>query len=88
MSPASDWIAPNGVRAVELDAADTSLPDSAMNDPQLSLVAKGLYALLLAYQGQPIDPYYDAIEDEGEIRAAIEELVASGYAVRVKPKAT
>ena len=55
-----------------------------MNDPRLSLVAKGLYAALLPHQGQPIDPYDDAIEDEGEIRTAIDEVVACGYAVRVR----
>ncbi|MBF0671783.1 MAG: hypothetical protein IR160_04270 [Salinibacterium sp.] len=80
----SDWIAPTGVRAVEVDALDTAIPDSALSDPRLSLAAKGLYALLLAYQSQPIDPYDDAIEDEADIRAAIEELIESGYAVRVE----
>ncbi|MFZ4893319.1 hypothetical protein ACL9RL_02595 [Plantibacter sp. Mn2098] len=83
-SPASDWIAPTGVRAVEVDATDTAITDSAMSDPRLSLAAKGLYALLLTYQGQPIDPYDDALEDEWEIRAAIDELIECGYAVRVK----
>jgi|GEM_PF-5592534 len=84
MSPTSDWIAPTGVRAGEVDALDTAIPDSAMSDPRLSLAAKGLYALLLTYQGQPIDPFEDAIEDEADIRAAIDALIASGYAVRVK----
>jgi hypothetical protein len=84
MPPSSDWIAPTGVRAVELNAPDTATPGSAMNDPRLSLTAKGLYALLLTYQGQPIDPYDGAIEDEAEIRAAIDELVSNGYAVRVE----
>lgn len=83
-SGSSDWIAPTGVRAVEVDAIDTAIPDAAMSDPRLSLAAKGLYALLLTYQGQPIDPYDDAIEDDADIRAAIEELVECGYAVRVK----
>lgn len=83
-TPASDWIAPTGVRAVEADAIDTAIPDSAMSDPRLSLAAKGLYALLLTYQGQPIDPYEDAIEDEADIQAAIDELIECGYAARVK----
>jgi len=55
-----------------------------MNDPRLSLMAKGLYALMLTYQGQPIDPYYESIDDEAEISVAIDELVAVGYAVRVE----
>lgn len=84
MSPASDWIAPTGVRAVEPDAASTAITDSAMGDPRLSLIAKGLYALLLTYQGQPVDPYEDAIDEKEEIRTAIEELVSNGYAIRVK----
>lgn len=83
-SPASDWIAPTGVRSVEADAIDTAIPDSAMSDRRLSLAAKGLYALLLTYQGQPIDPYDDAVEDEADIRAAIDELIECGYAVRVR----
>jgi len=82
-SGSSDWIAPTGVRAVEADAIDTAIPDSAMSDPRLSLAAKGLYALLLTYQGQPLDPYEDAIEDEADIQAAIDELIVNGYAVRV-----
>jgi hypothetical protein len=84
MSPASGWIAPTGVGAVEPNFADTAIPDFAIDDPRLSLMAKGLYALLLTYQGQPIDPSEDAIEDEAEIRAAIGELIANGYAVRVE----
>lgn len=55
-----------------------------MSGPQLSLAAKGLYALLLTYQGRPIDPFDDALEDESKIRQTIDELIASGDAVRVK----
>ena len=79
----SDWIAPTGLRALEPEAIDTAIPDTAMLDPRLSLAAKGLYALLLSYQGQPVDPYEDAIEDEADIRAATNELIELGYAVRV-----
>jgi hypothetical protein len=82
-SRASDWVAVTGLHAVDPDATTTLVPGSVMNDPRLSLVAKGLYTALLSYQGQPIDPYEDAIEDEGEIRTAIDQLVECGYAVRV-----
>ena len=64
-------------------AETTDIPDEAMSDPRLSLIAKGLYALLLTYQGQPIDPYEDAVEDLTEIRTAVDELIEKGYAVRV-----
>ena len=79
----TDWIAPTGLRRVIQDAVATDIPDDAMSDPHLSLIAKGLYALLLTHQGQPIDPYEDAVEDAAEIRAAVGELIANGYAARV-----
>ena len=79
----TDWIAPTGLRRVIQDAVATDIPDDAMSDPRLSLIAKGLYALLLTHQGQPIDPYEDAVEDAVEIRAAIDELIENGYATRV-----
>ncbi|SOE50150.1 hypothetical protein SAMN06296378_0352 [Salinibacterium xinjiangense] len=49
MSPARDWIAPTCLRSVEPNAVDTAIPHSAMNDPRLSLIAKGIYALPLTY---------------------------------------
>jgi len=82
-SSGTDWVAPTGLRPYDADAKSTAIPASAMNDPRLSLVARGLYALLLSYQGKPIDPYEDAIEEPGDLRAAIEELINCGYAVRV-----
>ncbi|HWH25137.1 MAG TPA: hypothetical protein VNT53_00625 [Pseudolysinimonas sp.] len=83
-SRASDWIAVTGLHAVDPDASTTLVPDMIMNDSRLSLIARGLYALLLSYQGQPIDPYEDAIEDEEEIRTAVDALIETGYAVRVR----
>lgn len=84
MTPPSDWIAPTGMRRFEPDAIATDLPDAVMADPQLSLMAKGLYALVLTYQGRPVDPYQGAIEDVTEIRTAIDKLIAGGYVVRVE----
>lgn len=80
----SDWIAPTGVRRIAPDTLSTQVPETVLSDTRLSLTAKGLYALLLTYQGRPVDPYEDALEDEAEIRAAIDELIAFGYAVRVE----
>ncbi|WP_286299424.1 hypothetical protein [Microbacterium suwonense] len=54
-----------------------------LNDVELSLAAKGLFALLVASQGQPIDPFDDALEDNADISAAIDELLGAGLAVRV-----
>ncbi len=48
-------------------------------------MARGLYALLLAQQGAPIDPYDDAVESPVDLAAAIEELITAGLAVRVAP---
>lgn len=62
----------------------TAILYTVLGDPGLSLIAKGLYALLLSFPGQPIDPYEDAIEDPAEISAGIEELIAAGHAVRVE----
>lgn len=77
-------IAAAGPRALDPDATTSLVQGSVMNDPRLSLTAKGLYAVLLSYQGQAIDPYEDAIEEDEEIRAAIDELLECGYAVRVR----
>lgn len=46
-------------------------------------MARGLYALLLAQQGVPIDPYDDAFESTDYIAAALEELIAAGLAVKL-----
>lgn len=82
-SRASDWIAVTGLHAVDPEATTTMVPAAAMNDWRLSLVAKGLYAALLSYQGQPIDPFENAVEDDDDIASAIEELIANGYATRL-----
>jgi hypothetical protein len=71
------------VRAVDPDGGYEHVPQVAMVDPRLSLMAKGLLGLLLRHQGAPIDPYEHAVEDAAEMRAAVEELVSLGYAVRV-----
>ena len=72
-----------GLHRFDLTATHTAIPASVMNDPSLSLEARGLFALLLSYQGQPIDPYEGAIEDSETIAGAIEELIAEGYAARM-----
>lgn len=82
-SQPSDWIAPTGVRPVEADTETTAIPGDAMRDSRLSLTAKGLLALLLSYNGQPIDPYEDAIEEAAEIDQAVAELISFGYALRI-----
>ena len=48
-----------------------------MQDPDLSLIARGLYAGLLVEQGRPIDPYENGLDEDDELAAAIEELVAA-----------
>lgn len=77
------WIAPAGLRAVETDPEATAIPDKVLADPDLSLMAKDIYALGLAYQGQPINPYDNAVEDPAEISDALDELVQAGLIVRV-----
>jgi len=77
------WIAATGVWPVHDDIADAVIPDRVLNDPALSLTAKGLFALLVAMQGQPVNPYDDAYESPAVIAAAIDELVSAGLAVRM-----
>lgn len=79
----SDWIAAAGLRAVEADASDVGIPPDILTDQEYSLMAPGLYALLLAQQGQPVDPYEEALESEENLAGAINELLAAGLAVRV-----
>lgn len=83
MSHQEEWIAATGPRPVHGDIADAVIPDHVLDAPNLSLMAKGLYALVLTGQGQPINPYEDAYEDLQDIAAAIEELVGAGLVVRV-----
>lgn len=81
----SDFIAATGLRRVVADSADVEISPDVLADQDLSLIARGLYGLLIAEQGRPIDPYNDAFESDEDLGAAIEELIASGLAVRVYP---
>jgi hypothetical protein len=81
----SDLIAATGVRPVVANTADVDIPSDVLADQDLSLMARGLYALLVAEQGKPVDPYDDAFESPEDLAAAIEELIAAGLAVRVTP---
>ena len=80
--PISDWIAATGPRRVIENPEDTAMPASVLTDPRLSLMAKGLYAVVLAEQGRPINPYEGAFEAVEDIRAAIDELVSAGLVIR------
>ncbi|MBT9605751.1 hypothetical protein [Microbacterium sp.] len=79
-----DWIAARGVWPIDDEPGGAPIPDRVLADAGLSLMAKGLLALLLAKQGQPVNPYEDAYEDEADIRSAVDELIAAGLAVRVQ----
>lgn len=81
--PTARWIAPAGLRAVETDPEATAIPGSVLADPELSLMAKGIHALGLPHQGQPINPYDDAAEDPAEIGGALAELIDAGLIVHV-----
>ncbi|WP_313479892.1 hypothetical protein [Microbacterium sp.] len=83
MGSASEWIAARGLWPVSVDPSELVIPDHVLNDAELSLPAKGLFALLVASQGQPINPFGDALEDTAVISAAIDELLEAGLAVRV-----
>ena len=83
MSEPADWIAPTGVRAIDPDVRTTGIPDAVLNDDSLSLTARGLYALVLEYQGEPVDPYEDAVQSYPEIASAIEELIERSLVLRV-----
>src|SRR5690554_4682956 len=62
MSEREGWIAVTGLRPFDADAKDTAIPTAVINDPDLSLIAKGIYGLTLSYQGQPVNPYADTFE--------------------------
>ncbi len=79
------WIAPTGVRLVNPEAVSTTVPVQLMVDAGFSLTSIGLYGELLSYQGVPMNPYQNSIDELEDIRAAIDELVSSGYVVRVPP---
>lgn len=78
-----DSIAATGVWPLTDEPGGTPLPEHLLADSDLSLVAKGILGLLLAEQGQPVDPYDDSYEDPAGIKTAIDELVAANLAVRV-----
>ncbi|WP_426186091.1 hypothetical protein [Microbacterium sp. TWP3-1-2b2] len=83
MPEPEDWIAARGAWAVTDEPGGTPLPDHLLADPDLSLMAKGILALLLAEQGHPVNPYEDAHEEPADIKAAVEELVAANLVARV-----
>lgn len=85
MPPTEDWIAPRGLWPLTDSPAGIGMPDHIMNDRTLSLQAKALFALLLAENGKPVNPYEDAYEEPETIAAAIQELVDAELAVRVEP---
>lgn len=82
-STASDFIAATGNRASDANGATPEILDEVIANQDLSLTARALYALVLAQNGQPLNPYADAIEDADDIRKAIDELVIAGLIVRV-----
>lgn len=67
------------------DVADVEISHDVLADQDLSLMARGLYALLVAEQGRPVDPYDEAFESREDLAAAIEELLRAGLAVRLTP---
>lgn len=83
MHEPEDWVAATGPRLVSDDPEDYAIPEAVLGNAALSLTAKGLYALLLTGRGQPINPYEGAFEDPEDIRAAIDELIHAGLAVRL-----
>ena len=84
MSELETWIAATGVWPVHDDIADAVIPEHVLNDPALSLIAKGLFALLVAEKGRPVNPYEDSYETPAAITEAVEELISTGLAVRVQ----
>ena len=84
-NPPEAWIAATGPRLVSDNPEDFAIPGEVLGDQSLSLMAKGLFALVLTAQGQPINPYDDPVEDVEAIGAAIDELVTAGLVVRVEP---
>jgi len=63
--------------------ADAEISLDVLADQDLSLKARGLYALLVAELGRPIDPCEDAVESYEGLAAAIDELIRPGLTVRV-----
>lgn len=51
MAAPEDWIVSTGVRPVYDNLADLVVPDQVLSDPSRSLIAKGLFTLLLTEQG-------------------------------------
>lgn len=84
MSETEDWIAVRGPLPLDGDPAGVPIPEHILGDPTLSLMAKGLFARLLAEPGIPVNPYEDAYEAEPDIAAAIEELIGAGLVMRVR----
>lgn len=65
------------------DPEETVIPDAVLSDPELSLMAKGIYALALSHQSQPINPYDETVESTEVIGVAIEQLVEAGLVKRM-----
>jgi hypothetical protein len=83
MSVTEDWIAARGPLPLDGDPAGVPIPEPVLSDPNLSLMAKGLFARLLAEPGTPVNPYDDAYETEDDIANAIEELIDANLIMRV-----
>lgn len=83
MSETEDWIAVRGPLPLDGNPAGVPIPQTVLSDPNLSLMAKGLFSRLLAEPGVPVNPYEDAYEAEDDIAAAVEELIEADLIMRV-----
>lgn len=79
-----DWIAPIAGFATADEATANIAATAAMENPHLSLLAKGLHALVLTHEGEPINPYADSYQPPELIKAAIEELLEAGLIIRAQ----
>lgn len=83
MDTYSDLIVTRGVSANTPASEIDARAQLVMQDPSLSLRAKGLFTLLLEFAGEPHNPFAELYEPAEVIHDAVEELVAAGLIIRV-----
>lgn len=83
MDTYSDLIVACGVSAKTPPAEIDARAQQVMQDPSLSLRAKGLFTLLLELAGEPHNPFAELYEPAEVIHGAVEELVQAGLVTRV-----
>lgn len=83
MASYSDFLLATNVRAGSSREEIERGIQQVLQQPSFSLLAKGLYTLLVEQPGEAVNPFHDLYEPAEAVHRAAEELISAGLAIRV-----